>query len=412
MGSEAEEDVELAVVAFRLCVLGFAGSFSGFRFVSDCSQKTEEMVEDSEKWGCNQLRIHGKIDCNKGLVLRKTSSVRWKAIHSCHLLAKVLSGFLRWKAGVTAPFYATYMVSGRCNLRCAFCGWWKSKVNELSTQEALIAIDEVCRLGIPFFHFAGGEPMLREDLSLLAERASSHGCMIGMSTNGTLFNSFNVSKIAGSFDTVCVSLDGPREVHDKYRGIEATFDKAVGGIRLLKAEGVKVGVNTIITPWNIGILQEFVEWLYGFVDFAMLQPIHPYPPPAQNRPSAGALSDLIAFLVEFKREHPRFLALPVGFIRGFEGFFEGGCPKICDAGKLYVAIDPMGRLLACASRTDIVLGSVLERSAADILSDKLRNPEWLKVITCEGCWLECSTQPSMTIREPLKEVISLSGVAF
>ncbi|MFQ5999307.1 MAG: radical SAM/SPASM domain-containing protein [Candidatus Bathyarchaeia archaeon] len=329
---------------------------------------------------------------------------------SGQLTAKILAGFLRFKARRHRPLFASYNVTGRCNMKCSFCDWWKKDIPELPTKKALTAIDEVCSLGVPFFDFSGGEPLLRKDLSILAKRASSHGCLVSMNTNGALLKSGRASEIREAFDIVVVSLDGPKEVHDKLRGVEGTYDRAIEAIKLLKACGVRVGVNMVVTPWNIKILPKFVEWLRSLVDFAQVQPIHPYPPPPQNKPSFEAVSELSDYLLKLKRSSPGFLAVPTDFVKGFKPFFEGKAPKICHAGGLYVAIDPMGRLLACPARADVVLGNLLTHSAAEILKEKTKSPGWLKVSSCEGCWLECTAGFSIAMENPLKEALRLTGL--
>ena len=275
---------------------------------------------------------------------------------------------------------------------------------ELPTDEALAVIDEVCNLGVPFFDLSGGEPLLRKDLSLLAKRAASHGCLVSMNTNGTLLTRDRASEIADAFDVVVVSVDGPKEIHDKLRGVAGAYDKAIEAIRLLKARGVRVGVNSVATPENIEILPQFFEELHGLVDFAEVQPVHPYPPPPQNRPSHEAVLRLINYLLELKRRDHGFLTVPTNFIKGFELFFDGKAPKICHAGELYVHIDPMGRLLACAPRADIVLGDVLTDSAGKILKERRKSENWSKIASCEGCWLACTVTVSMLMNNPLKEV--------
>ncbi|MEM3642110.1 MAG: hypothetical protein QXH37_09340 [Candidatus Bathyarchaeia archaeon] len=140
-----------------------------------------------------------------------------------------------------------------------------------------------------------------------------------------------------------------------------------------------------------------------------MQPIHPYPPPPENRPPPEEILRLQEYLLKLKREDPGFLAVPANFIRGFSLFFEGKAPKICHAGKLYAAVDPSGRLLACAARGDIVLGDILKHSAADLLRDEAESNCWLKVASCRGCWLECTVGVSMTVEEPLKEAFHMAG---
>jgi len=324
-------------------------------------------------------------------------------MRSGQLTAKILAGFLKFKAKRPTPLFASYNVTSRCNMKCSFCDWWKTDMPELPTQKALTAIDQVCSLGVPFFDLSGGEPLLRKDLSTLAKKAASYGCLVSMNTNGTLLKSGRASEIADVFDVVVVSLDGPKEIHDKIRGVAGTYGKAVEAIKLLKARGVRVGVNSVVTPWNIEILPQFIEKLRSLVDFAQVQPIHPYPPPLKNTPSHEAVSKLLDYLLNLKRSDPSFLAVPTDFVKGFKLFFDGKAPKICHAGELYVAIDPMGRLLACPARADVVLGNLLTDSAGEILKEKRKSEGWLKVSSCEGCWLECTVGVSMVLENPLKE---------
>ncbi len=325
------------------------------------------------------------------------------------LATKVLAGFLKFKTGRPRPLFASYNVTGRCNMKCVFCEWWKNDIPELPTKKALVAIDSVCNLGVPFFDLSGGEPLLRKDLIVLAKRVASHGCLVSMNTNGTLLNEDRVSKIADVFDTVVVSLDGPKDVHDKIRGVTGTYDKAVEAIRLLKANGVRTGVNSVATPWNIDILPQFIEELRSLADFAQVQPMHPYPPSPENVPSEQQVSQLLDYLMNLKRSDPGFLVVPTNFIKGFEQFFKGEAPKICHAGELYVAINPEGKLLACPARSDLLLGNTLTDSVYEVL--KKRDCEgWHKVSACRGCWLECTVGVSMLLKNPLNEASQLVGL--
>jgi MoaA/NifB/PqqE/SkfB family radical SAM enzyme len=322
------------------------------------------------------------------------------------LIPKVISGFLNFKTGHPKPLFVSYNVTGRCNMKCVFCEWWKNQIPELSTKKALKAIDAVCSLGIPFFDLSGGEPLLRQDLFIIAKRVASHGCLVSMNTNGTLLTESNVSKVANNFDTIVVSLDGPREIHDKIRGVSGTYEKATNGIHLLKKKGVKTGVNSVATPWNIDILPKFIEELRSFADFAQVQPMHPYPPSPKNVPNDHQLSKLINYLLDLKHSDPSFLAIPTEFIKGFKQFFAGKAPKICHAGELYLAINPEGKLLACPARSDLLIGDMLCDSVDTVL--KMRNSEgWRKISSCRGCWLECTVGVSMVLKNPLKEAPQL-----
>jgi MoaA/NifB/PqqE/SkfB family radical SAM enzyme len=321
---------------------------------------------------------------------------------------KVLSGFLKFKTGRPKPLFASYNVTGRCNMRCRFCEWWKNKIPELSTDKALAAIDAVCSLGVPFFDLSGGEPLLRTDLITLARRVSSHGCLVSMNTNGTLLTEKRIPEVSKVFDNVVVSLDGPKKIHDQIRGVEGTFDKAIKAIKLLNANEVRVGTNSVITPWNIEILPEFIEDLRNIVDFVQVQPMHPFPPTSQNTPSKEDIRFLVNYLIDLKRSDPGFLAVPSEFIRGFEDFFVGKSMKICHAGDLYIAINPEGKLLACPARSDLLLGDTVSGSVTDILRNR-EGEGWDKVLACKGCWLECTVGVSMLLQNPFREASQFVG---
>lgn len=318
---------------------------------------------------------------------------------------------LSFKAKRRKLLSVDYLVTNRCNLRCSFC-LRPSLSIELSTQKALKVVDESCRLAPSYFHFSGGEPLLRKDLLVLAKRASDKGCIVGLSTNGTLFNRSKAEKIVRVFDQIGISIDGFQEIHDKYRGI-GTFKKAVQAIKWLKSFGAKVGVSAIITPWNIEVLPIFIEWLRNEVkvNFVQVQPVHPYPPPPENRPLHEAVLRLSSYLVGLKRIDPNFLVVPMNFIKGFESFFDGKVSKICHAAELYIAIDPSGNLLACPGRSDIVLGNIVDKTINEILNDKTNTSDWFKVETCQGCWLNCTTQASMIASISYTEVLHhISGL--
>jgi len=323
---------------------------------------------------------------------------------------KVLKGFIKYKANKSAPLFASYNVTGRCNMRCVFCEWWKHPIPELSTKDALAAIDAVCSLGVPFFDLSGGEPLLRKDLKVLAKRVASYGCLVSMNTNGTLLDENRIKEVADVFDTVVVSLDGPKKIHDQIRGVAGTYEKATKAIRLLKSHGVKVGTNSVATKYNIDVLPKFIQELHSTVDFVQVQPMHPYPLLPEDKPTKQQVSKLLDYLLDVKQSDSSFLAVPAQFLKGFYDYFDGKAPKICHAGKLYVAINPSGKLLACPARSDIVLGDTLNGSVKESLKHKQENKGWQQVSACKGCWLECTVGVSMVLDNPLKEVPHLVGL--
>ena len=146
-------------------------------------------------------------------------------------------------------------ITQRCNLRCIHC-YAHAKAglqeNELSTAEGRALIDDLADMGAPVLLLSGGEPLMRPDMPELAEYAVSRGMRAVISTNGTLIDrdTARVLKDIG-LSYVGISLDGNRQVNDRFRGMEGAFDQAMKGIENCQAAGIKVGLRFTINRFNV-----------------------------------------------------------------------------------------------------------------------------------------------------------------
>jgi 12,18-didecarboxysiroheme deacetylase len=142
----------------------------------------------------------------------------------------------------------------QCNLKCVHC-YAHAKVNpmenELTTAEGKALIDDLSAFGAPVMLFSGGEPLLRPDLPELARYAVSKGMRAVISTNGTLITreKARVFKEIG-LSYVGISLDGLREVNDRFRGVDGAFAQALEGIRNCRDAGIKVGLRFTVNKRN------------------------------------------------------------------------------------------------------------------------------------------------------------------
>ena len=147
-------------------------------------------------------------------------------------------------------------VGRRCNLRCIHC-YSRSRneeyAGELTTAEAERFIDGLADFKVPVLLFSGGEPLMRPDLYALIRRARDAGMRAVISTNGTLITGEAAEKLKDiGLSYVGVSLDGLREVNDRFRGVAGAFDSALAGIRHCIRAGVKVGLRFTISKKNAG----------------------------------------------------------------------------------------------------------------------------------------------------------------
>ncbi len=147
-------------------------------------------------------------------------------------------------------------VTRRCNLSCVHCYSASDATpaeDELTTDEGRALVDDLARFGCPVILFSGGEPLLRPDLTELVRHAARAGARAVVSTNGTLLDAAKAAELKDAGAAyVGVSLDGLREMHDRFRGREGAFDLALAGIRACRDAGLKVGIRYTVTRENTG----------------------------------------------------------------------------------------------------------------------------------------------------------------
>ncbi|WP_019552888.1 putative heme d1 biosynthesis radical SAM protein NirJ1 [Propionispira raffinosivorans] len=152
-----------------------------------------------------------------------------------------------------------------CNLSCRHCYMSsdaKLYKDELSTEEAKQFIDDLADFKVPVILFSGGEPLIRPDFFELAEYAEKKGIRPTLSTNGTLITREVAQKIKDiGVGYVGISLDGLRDVNDKFRGKEGAFDAAMQGIKNCVAVDQRVGLRFTINHHNIQELERIFDFI-------------------------------------------------------------------------------------------------------------------------------------------------------
>jgi uncharacterized protein len=158
-------------------------------------------------------------------------------------------------------FSAQVVLNLDCNLACSYCyeGGMKGR-NYMSPETAslLAALAEAGYVahgkGIEF-SFYGGEPLMSMDLIVyLSQRLRKSAAAKGteysfdMVTNGTLLNAAMVEKLLPlGFTGAKVTLDGPRENHDRFRPFvsgKGSFDLIIANVKeVCDLTEIQVGGN-------------------------------------------------------------------------------------------------------------------------------------------------------------------------
>ncbi|MNX89591.1 Cyclic pyranopterin monophosphate synthase 1 [compost metagenome] len=296
-------------------------------------------------------------------------------------------------------FFVQISVTNRCNLSCRHCyrDVRTAFPDEYSTEELIGILHQVrdlaARLGRePNVLFSGGEPLSRPDLGLLVRVAQSLGIVTHLNTNGTLITPEMAAALkAWGILGVQVSLDGPTpETHDRIRG-RGNFERALSGVRNLRAEGIEVmfkvtlmpGVNdTAIAPFYALANREGVRVL----SFARLIAIGPG---ARLRQLTGAEYRAALDAISQEAAQSPFTRTEIRDA-GFDRAFSLSYPHVfhSEEGISFMALDADGTAYA-GRRTPIVLGNVRESSLEALWAHPVLEELRTRRITgkCAGCEL-------------------------
>src|SRR4030042_4652181 len=149
------------------------------------------------------------------------------------------------------PYQISIEVNERCNARCLMCDCWKEKTDYLTASEieaVLLELKSGLGEGV-FLQISGGEPLIFRDVDRLFRVCREQNLICKISTNGIALNEKICDRIISSgLKYLTVSLDSHiPEIHDKYRGVKGTFDRAVSGLAYLRQNSSMVlGISAII----------------------------------------------------------------------------------------------------------------------------------------------------------------------
>lgn len=269
----------------------------------------------------------------------------------------------------------------RCNLYCKHCyreSDGQPQENELTLEEGYKLIDEIKATGrFKILILSGGEPLLRDDLELLASHAKSRGLIPVLGTNGTLMTTARAKSLkSAGVAAVAVSIDSvDANKHDQFRQTPGAFEKAVQGIKNAKAAGMRIQINPTLTRNNVEELESLVQLSLELGAGAM----HPFFLVEAGRGKCiidNALSNEAYFealeqVMKLQKQYdielkptcaPQFMSLakrmdiPMRFTRG------------CLAGIAYCCILPDGRVDVCPY-LPIEAGNVRTKPFNEIWSD-------------------------------------------
>ena len=181
-----------------------------------------------------------------------------------------------------------------CNLACRYCYYTSrsdlypdgepSRMSDRVLEEYIVQHFDACSDPVVRFSWHGGEPTILgldyfRRIVAIQRKHQPRGRAFanGIQTNGTLLDEDWCRFLAAERFAVGLSLDGPREMHDRYRLTrtdESSHEQAMRGHRLLRQHGVPTEILCVVNAGNVehplAVYRFFKEIGASFMSFLPL----------------------------------------------------------------------------------------------------------------------------------------------
>ncbi|BCR05339.1 GeoRSP system radical SAM/SPASM protein [Desulfuromonas versatilis] len=295
----------------------------------------------------------------------------------------------------SAPLTFNWTLSFRCNFSCSHCYSREEQVEELATADILRIIDVLAEKQVPFINFGGGEPLIREDLFEIASYATGKGLNVSMNSNGWLVDEAAAAELKRcGFKSVGISIDSAAAaLHDDFRCMPGSFERAVGALEALRKVGLKSTMSSVISRINHLNFQDLLQLARDRgVGQVYLHNFKCSGRGFKNREELDlSPEEWKAFYVEALKAKQEARNLLISFddpiIASLPGYEENSLVNGSSCGKLSLNLRPNGDITPCGF-IPLVVGNILRDDFDSIWYDspvlnRMRNKE--ATGKCVGC---------------------------
>ncbi len=300
-----------------------------------------------------------------------------------------------------------------CNLRCDYCfasaGSYNQGISHMSIETGRRCVDFLIEqsggnkhLEIDFF---GGEPLMnfevvRDMVNYAKEKGREHDKEFGftITTNATLLDDDSIKFINDNMYNVVLSLDGRKEVNDRFRHNIAnagSYDVIVKNIRKLidGRKGREYYIRGTYTRNNLDFTEDVKSIAdLGYKEISLEPVISDDENYAIRKKDLPRIFDeyerLLHFCIKRERDGER-----INFYH-FNIDLNGGPCVLkrvtgCGAGFEYLAVDPSGNIYPChqfVGMDDYIMGNIFEGIKNTGMGDLFLNSNIYTKQECTNCW--------------------------
>jgi MoaA/NifB/PqqE/SkfB family radical SAM enzyme len=297
------------------------------------------------------------------------------------------------------PLSVSIEVTKRCNARCDFCEYWKTKDHDdLADFTAIVR-----RFDPLVVVFTGGEPTMRRDLPALVRAIKNLPGFryLVLLTNGWFLTEKRVRELVDAgIHQINISMNYPNARQDQERGLPGLFARLEALVPRLAREGVCFfTLASMLMLDNLHAAEETVQLAHrwginiafsAYNDLKNGKQEHFVP-----KERIDELKQVCGRLKRLKRELGNVMTSDYFFDTLPEFYLKREIPG-CRAGKIMIHISPTGMVQPCAELAPVAHYSSFE-------------PREFGGTNCNRCFDSCRAEPQAPVT--LRRAAELLGLA-
>ena len=271
------------------------------------------------------------------------------------------------------PLYALSLaIAQKCNMGCNYCyadqGDFGGPGKNMPIETAFKAIDMLLKDCPPDgkvqVTYLGGEPLINRkaireatEYAVVQSREKNIRVSFSITTNGTLLKEDDAAFFERYSFSVTVSLDGPKEEHDKQRPMKngnGSYERIIANIQplLYIQKNMQVSARVTVTPQNTRLadtLDEFINMGFHSVGFSPLLNASNGKDEMTRDDLYAMLENMIACGLHFEKNVLAGNRYPfLNMINALREISKGTHrPYPCGAGAGYMGVSADAELFAC-----------------------------------------------------------------
>lgn len=281
-----------------------------------------------------------------------------------------------------------------CNLACGYC-FYKEKARLYRNAPRLRMEERTLKRLLEQYHdgniaFQGGEPTLMGLEFFRKAQAMGRRVNFSLQTNGTMIDGEWAEFLAENNWLTGISIDGRKEVHEKYR---QGFDRVMSGYRAMQKAGAMVNTLTLVTAANIGRAAETYRFLRDEVGSLNQQYIE-CTTPKEFAIDGEKWGDFLIELFDTWLNDGDARRVSVRLFDAMVARMAYGRAEVCQFARdcrNYLVVEWNGDVYPCDFnvRKELRLGNIMTDSLEDMFASEkfrrfgMKKREWAK--ECEEC---------------------------